>query len=279
MYVFHSRMRHGKSREAALHVRLLCKQAMDVRYNVGCSFLPHGPPLESWQIGAAQTTSPHPGTATNVRLRPLRLHPTLSYRPPSSSPVSVHIHTHGYTHPLQNSQWSTKSSSGAASVMPSIAPHTARASANDGPPLQALLHDYGSLALRCARSSTRNRSGSTPSTLELVAALVTGSWAWSTANSDSSPTDETNCSRSGHEGRSAKRLLLPRSISCIPFEHVERLAGTRGVGNMTWRLAQGVELQTQDAICMHLAASSGLKAELDGEAENMGVGKAETKAH
>lgn len=74
---------------------------------------------------------------------------------------------------------------------------------------QALLQGYGSWELRCARSSTRSLSGSTPSTLVSAAASATGSPALSNDNFDSWPTDETPYSRSEHEGRSARRPLVP----------------------------------------------------------------------
>ena len=126
----------------------------------------------------------------------------------SPTPLSpIHTpHLPGYAHGTHQPQWFTRSCSGAASVTLPASPRTARHDANSCCSAQVSPHDCGSSALRCARSSTRNLSGSTPSTPASAAALATGSWAWSTGSSGFWPTDETNCSRSGHGGRSAKTL-------------------------------------------------------------------------
>jgi hypothetical protein len=188
--------------------RLHCAGA---RYDVGCSCRTEH--ARSWRARSlrSQTTSPHPGTTSRRRERDLT-----TQRIPLSTRESANCardHEHGYALHPQTPQWSTRSSSGAASVMPSTSSHTARALANGSVTLQASRPDYGSSALKCARSSTRNRSGSTPSSPELVAALATGLRASSNANSDSLPTDETNCLKSAHGGRSAKRPLVQLKAS------------------------------------------------------------------
>jgi hypothetical protein len=55
--------------------RLRCAGA---RYNVGCSCRTEH--VHSWQIGASQTTNPHPSTATTSHL-------DLSHHPPARSPI------------------------------------------------------------------------------------------------------------------------------------------------------------------------------------------------
>jgi hypothetical protein len=145
------------------------------------------------RIGAGGS---HHHDETNLTTTSLTAHPNV---------VSRHCSYNSDTHGTYQPQWFTRCFSGAASVTPTTSAHH-RTHANSCCSPQALPHDYGSSASKCARSSTRNLSGCTPSSPASVAALATGSRALSTANSGSWPTDETSCWRSEHGGRSAKRL-------------------------------------------------------------------------
>jgi hypothetical protein len=181
-----SRMRHWRLCETAVHdcIALAGTTSVAPAARIHDGGLAH--------LGASQT-SPHPGTTTSERrdrdLTTLRTPPPHSLQAVNCTREHQHRHTH---HP-HTSPWSTRSSSGAVSVMPSPPTHTASLLANHHGLSQASPHDYGSSALRCARSSTRSRSGSTLCTPELVAALDTGSWAWNTASSGCWPTDGTSC--------------------------------------------------------------------------------------
>jgi hypothetical protein len=133
-----------------------------------------------------------------------------------------------------NPQWFTRSSYGAGSVSPTTSHvHPGPRSPSDGL-YQALLRDYGSSALRCARSSTRSPSGSTPSTPASVAASATGSPVLSNANSDSLPTDETHYWRSEHGGRSVRKL--PETCKCAgTLEQGQAYEGQRKQMVVLWR--------------------------------------------
>lgn len=166
------------------------------------SDLASAPAVDGLGISGASQTSSHPSTTRRTRPHRTTSQPPLP-TPPHCSPVRNRTHTrlHAFTMVHKVLFWSGFGNSSTTSAISIEYP------TNRGCSSQASLPEYGSSALKCDRSSTKNRSGSTPSMPALAAALATGSWVLSSDNSDSSPTDETHCSKSEHEGRNATRLL------------------------------------------------------------------------
>ena len=171
--------------------------------------LPHPPAA---QLGTTTTRLPAPKPPPHLfsPLTHARRHPNYSLYTPSTHPRAASCQI---TPPPPPPLWFTKCSSGADSVNPSPPRITSAASrdrhTNAG--TQASACDYGSLASKCARSSTRNPYGSTPFTLPSAAASDTGSWASSTDSTRCCLTAETHCWRSGPGGRSARRPRLSRN--------------------------------------------------------------------
>jgi hypothetical protein len=160
------------------------------------------PPPPAAQLATTTTGPPAPQSQTPTT--PL---PTPHTRSPTPQLQSLHTQ-----YPPAGCQitppppWFTKCSSGADSVNTSPPRTTAAARhSNTNAGTQALAYDYGSSASKCARSSTRNPSGSTPSTPPSAAASGTGSWASSTDSIRCCLTAGTRCWRSGPGGRSARR--------------------------------------------------------------------------
>jgi hypothetical protein len=188
----------------------------------GASSLRLGTPhRRTWKVGSApspgraarddnKTASTKPPPHLFSPLTHARRHPNYSLYTPSTHPRAASCQITPLPPPPP---WFTKCSSGADSVNPSPPRITTAASrdrhTNAG--TQASACDYGSLASKCARSSTKNPSGSTPSTPPLAAASDTGSWASSTDSTRCCLTAGTHCWRSGPGGRSAKRPRWSRN--------------------------------------------------------------------